>query len=1367
MGTPDIKIHGGFDPANGIVALTDARIFASNGTMMGTILSGDIDGNDTLISPAPSNGNLYTNNGGNSYHVVNASTANTNSLLDGVHISRGNANGTGLEQYGGGVFSSSSSSVVITNSTVSNNSAAYSGGGVYSYSYSRSSSVVITNSSISYNTNVGNASTEGDGGGGVSSSSTSSSVIISNSTVSNNLAIDSDGGGVYSTSIYSDSSSSFVIINNSTVSNNAATNRRGGGVYSEVRSSTSTITSNNSIFAGNTASSNANYYNNRSTTTFTNSYVSGENLSASNNNLDGTAYSITDIFTNPANGDYSLKNTSPAVNAGDNSLYTGTLATDNDVAGNPRLFNGSPNPDVIDMGAYELQAEPLKPDANNILYVNKNVIGGNGSGDSWANAIPELADALNWAKNNPSWASSATPLKIYVAVGTYYPTAVATNRTASFILGADIKIHGGFDPANGIVALTDARIFAGNSITAGTILSGDIDGNDTLISPAPSNGNLYNNNAGNSYHVVNASTANTNSLLDGVRISHGNANGTGLERNGGGVFSDSTSTSSVVITNSTVSNNSANRNGGGVYSTSTSTSSSSVVITNSTVSNNNSANSRGGGVFSDSYSTSSVVITNSTVSNNLANSDGGGVYSFSDSSSVIITNSLVSNNSASYSGGGVFSTSTSFSSSSSVVITNSTVSNNSANHDGGGVFSDSFYSSSTITSNNSIFAGNTATNAGANYYNNLPTNTFTNSYVSGENLSGSNNNLDGTAYSITDIFTDPANGDYSLKNTSPAVNAGNNSLYTTAGGNLTTDNDLAGNPRLFSGSPNPDVIDMGAYELQAEPLMELSIATTTQGPEDTTNGLFTITTTKQFSTPTTVNFSVTGTATQGVDYSNLGTSFTFPANTNSVTITVPIIADNIVEQNETVIVTLTSTNNAAVTIGTSDNATVTITDDDTAELSIATTTQALEDTTNGLFTITTTKQFATPTTVNFSVTGTATQGTDYGNIGTSIVFPANTNTATIIVDVTADTVTEPDETIIVTLTGTNNAAVTIGSSDNATVTITDDDIIPATITFADVNKTYGDANFNLSATSNSTGTITYSVIGSANGTGLSGTNNALVNIGNVATVTIRATLPANGSYSSATKDITLTITKAVLTATADDKTKVFGEVNPALTISYSGFKNGDTETDLDTSPVASCLATNTTPAGTISIDLVGGEDANYTIITENGILTILSDNDGDGISDEDDEDDDNDGVLDVDDNSPDIPNPDQLDTDDDGVPDVEEDCDNDGIINYYDTDLASCLNVVLQKKKYGFSPNGDGINDTWTINNIYLYPNNKVKVFNRSGKMVYEKSNYKNTWNGFSNKISSSKKLPVGSYLFIIELNKEEESIQGWLYINY
>ncbi len=88
-------------------------------------------------------------------------------------------------------------------------------------------------------------------------------------------------------------------------------------------------------------------------------------------------------------------------------------------------------------------------------------------------------------------------------------------------------------------------------------------------------------------------------------------------------------------------------------------------------------------------------------------------------------------------------------------------------------------------------------------------------------------------------------------------------------------------------------------------------------------------------------------------------------------------------------------------------------------------------------------------------------------------------------------------------------------------------------------------------------------------------------------------------------------------------------------------------------------------------------------------------------------------------------------------------------------------------KKYGFSPNGDGINDTWTIDYITQYPNNTVKVFNRSGKLVFEQNGYDNTWNGISNQINTSVKLPVGAYLFVIDLKSGEKLIKGWVYINY
>ncbi|WP_160114217.1 Calx-beta domain-containing protein [Aquimarina sp. AU119] len=242
----------------------------------------------------------------------------------------------------------------------------------------------------------------------------------------------------------------------------------------------------------------------------------------------------------------------------------------------------------------------------------------------------------------------------------------------------------------------------------------------------------------------------------------------------------------------------------------------------------------------------------------------------------------------------------------------------------------------------------------------------------------------------------------------------------------------------------------------------LSIVSTTQAAENTTNGLFTISTTNQFSTPVTVNLSVTGTATSGTDFTALGTTFIFPANTNSATINVPVIADNLVESNETVIVTLTGTNNGIVTIGSADNATVTITDDDVALLSITATTQAEEGTTNGVYTVSTTNEFSTPVMVTISTMGTAISGTDYDDLGSSFMFPANTSSMTIPLSVIDDNIVELDETVILTMTNTNNTSATIGTTDEATITITDPDI--ATITIEDVNANEDDGAITIIAT---------------------------------------------------------------------------------------------------------------------------------------------------------------------------------------------------------------------------------------------------------------------------------------------------------------
>jgi len=78
-----------------------------------------------------------------------------------------------------------------------------------------------------------------------------------------------------------------------------------------------------------------------------------------------------------------------------------------------------------------------------------------------------------------------------------------------------------------------------------------------------------------------------------------------------------------------------------------------------------------------------------------------------------------------------------------------------------------------------------------------------------------------------------------------------------------------------------------------------------------------------------------------------------------------------------------------------------------------------------------------------------------------------------------------------------------------------------------------------------------------------------------------------------------------------------------------------------------------------------------------------------------------------------------------------------------------------------FSPNGDGIHDTWIIGNIDTYPNADVKVFNRDGNIVYYSPQNFNSWDG---KIHGSP-VPMGTYYYLIDLHNSQPVISGWLLI--
>jgi gliding motility-associated-like protein len=83
----------------------------------------------------------------------------------------------------------------------------------------------------------------------------------------------------------------------------------------------------------------------------------------------------------------------------------------------------------------------------------------------------------------------------------------------------------------------------------------------------------------------------------------------------------------------------------------------------------------------------------------------------------------------------------------------------------------------------------------------------------------------------------------------------------------------------------------------------------------------------------------------------------------------------------------------------------------------------------------------------------------------------------------------------------------------------------------------------------------------------------------------------------------------------------------------------------------------------------------------------------------------------------------------------------------------------------GVSPNGDGDNDTWFIQGIERFPNAQIKVYNRTGEVVFQANNgYNNDWIGdFKN---SGNILPSAPYFYTIDLDNDGElDLQGWLYV--
>ncbi len=78
-----------------------------------------------------------------------------------------------------------------------------------------------------------------------------------------------------------------------------------------------------------------------------------------------------------------------------------------------------------------------------------------------------------------------------------------------------------------------------------------------------------------------------------------------------------------------------------------------------------------------------------------------------------------------------------------------------------------------------------------------------------------------------------------------------------------------------------------------------------------------------------------------------------------------------------------------------------------------------------------------------------------------------------------------------------------------------------------------------------------------------------------------------------------------------------------------------------------------------------------------------------------------------------------------------------------------------------FSPNNDGLNDTWHIDALVVYPDAQIKIFNRYGKVVFESTGSSKDWNGtFKNTA-----VPTGAYTYLIDLKNNRPVLKGWVVV--
>jgi len=255
------------------------------------------------------------------------------------------------------------------------------------------------------------------------------------------------------------------------------------------------------------------------------------------------------------------------------------------------------------------------------------------------------------------------------------------------------------------------------------------------------------------------------------------------------------------------------------------------------------------------------------------------------------------------------------------------------------------------------------------------------------------------------------------------------------------------------------IIRIGGGQLPCGSLPTVSLDPTavTEGNSGTTDAVFNVRLSAAALQAVTVNYQTeNGTATAGSDYAASTNSITIAAGQTTGTIRIPVTGDSIDELDETFSVRIVSATNATVPANTT--AVGTINDDDPApvvSIDSVSVTEGNSGTTDADFNVQLSAASSQAVVVNFQTeNGTATAGSDYAALNSFVTIPAGQTTSTILIQVTGDSIDEPDETFSVRIVSASNATVPANTVADGTINDDEPTVIPA-LSINDVSVTEG------------------------------------------------------------------------------------------------------------------------------------------------------------------------------------------------------------------------------------------------------------------------------------------------------------------------